>query len=779
MTDENDKASESSPQNHNSLSQEDPKPPSERLFVQNGVNWLIRWMPLGGNLGILVHFALRQDWFLMALSFPILIVTTAWGAYTESFLSRWREVWSDRGKQDVDRLVTVFDKFGEAIRWQFSGIDEKFLRSQADVCRDYAIEGFTPDGLIKPMLEEVFVPLEMATGAMSIECGFQPSRRAEMPRSHRDPSEVYLIWDFLAQVRKVPAYRNLVIQAWGGYGKTTLLRHIAYVYAYRPRIAHRRHKTPKLVPVLLYLRKWRDRVSQETPPSLVDLIKNHYISELPNLDLVKFPSNWAEELLRSGRALIMLDGFDEVAEGERQTVSRWIEKQIAKYPRSVFILTSRPSAYREDYVNKTQAPLFVQPFNEHQQKHFVEQWYWCQENLATGNRHSKVAKIQAQQKAAELIAQIRARKEELFELAKNPLLLNMIATFHRIYPDNQLPERRADLYAQVCRMQLGDRPLAKRVKLPLETVEERQRVLQAVALSMVQVNKPTIPRQWLLELIKSPLVQLDETISAEEFLDRIVEVSELIVEREKDEFEFAHLSFQGYLAAAHIKDLKQEAMLLDNLGKAWWRETILLYVAQLKNPSAILRELMNRGATQLAYDCLKETPRKDKVEPELRTELESVSERIATSFYQNLERFLSNQQWREADEETYRLMLKAVGKEEGQYLTPKDMQNFPCEELQTLDRLWVEFSKGHFGFSVQKQIYVETGNPLDGEHHGKTWNKFADRVGWMIGTEYVRYTKVTFDTSAPKGHLPFCGLMMVEWFSFLAQRLVNCSTQQS
>ncbi len=39
------------------------------------------------------------------------------------------------------------------------------------------------------------------------------------------------IWDFLSQVRKGQEYRHLVILAWGGFGKTTLLRHITAVYA--------------------------------------------------------------------------------------------------------------------------------------------------------------------------------------------------------------------------------------------------------------------------------------------------------------------------------------------------------------------------------------------------------------------------------------------------------------------------------------------------------------------------------------------------------------------
>ncbi|CCQ59603.1 GUN4 domain-containing protein, partial [Crocosphaera watsonii] len=33
--------------------------------------------------------------------------------------------------------------------------------------------------------------------------------------------------------------------------------------------------------------------------------------------------------------------------------------------------------------------------------------------------------------------------------------------------------------------------------------------------------------------------------------------------------------------------------------------------------------------------------------------------------------------------------------------------NFPCEDLRIIDQLWVKYSNGQFGFSVQKQIYMD------------------------------------------------------------------------
>ncbi|MEM8810844.1 MAG: hypothetical protein AAGF01_32950, partial [Cyanobacteria bacterium P01_G01_bin.38] len=63
------------------------------------------------------------------------------------------------------------------------------------------------------------------------------------------------IWDLLRQVRQANAYSRLAILAQGGYGKTTLLRHIAFTYATGRDEEPQFQGVPKLVPMLLYLRK--------------------------------------------------------------------------------------------------------------------------------------------------------------------------------------------------------------------------------------------------------------------------------------------------------------------------------------------------------------------------------------------------------------------------------------------------------------------------------------------------------------------------------------------
>jgi hypothetical protein len=155
--------------------------------------------------------------------------------------------------------------------------------------------------------------------------------------------------------------------------------------------------------------------------------------------------------------------------------------------------------------------------------------------------------------------------------------------------------------------------------------------------------------------------------------------------------------------------------------------------------------------------------------------------------YTRLRDLLKAGQWRDADKETYAVMIRAVGKKSGEWFSREELLNFPCTDLRTIDGLWVKYSQGKFGFSVQKQIYVECGAQLDGEYPGdKIWHEFCDRVGWRKGGKYLNYSDLKADLSlSPTGEFPgFGGLgSFVFWVwpfggrlgSSLASRLVNCS----
>jgi serine/threonine protein kinase len=143
--------------------------------------------------------------------------------------------------------------------------------------------------------------------------------------------------------------------------------------------------------------------------------------------------------------------------------------------------------------------------------------------------------------------------------------------------------------------------------------------------------------------------------------------------------------------------------------------------------------------------------------------------------YNNLRDLLKAQNWEEADKETYEVMIKAVGKKSGDSFTSDELLNFPCQDLRTIDHLWVEYSKGRFGFSVQKEIYLSVGGKLRSYEY-EAFLRFYETVGWGGSIKY---------NTSTQGHLPFSiygRVFLLGDFQSrvvrvisLVSRLVNCN----
>ena len=111
--------------------------------------------------------------------------------------------------------------------------------------------------------------------------------------------------------------------------------------------------------------------------------------------------------------------------------------------------------------------------------------------------------------------------------------------------------------------------------------------------------------------------------------------------------------------------------------------------------------------------------------------------------YTQLRDLLAALKWREANEETRRVMLAVAGREKKGWLDEESIDNFPCLDLSIIDQLW---------FSVQKRIYQSLGGTRD--YDQKIWEVFGDRVGWRRWEKWLYYTALSFDLTAPEAHLP-------------------------
>ena len=184
---------------------------------------------------------------------------------------------------------------------------------------------------------------------------------------------------------------------------------------------------------------------------------------------------------------------------------------------------------------------------------------------------------------------------------------------------------------------------------------------------------------------------------------------------------------------------------------------------------------------------------------------------------------LASGKWREANKETERLLAvttnRAIGlpsKQERTRLNSETFRCIPCSILRTVDELWVQYSDGRFGFSIQlgileeckkaddwKKKEVQEFDRLTCRHVQEHFLKLSgslvpladpvevvmlrERLGWTTRcypTEetysfmsYVDPSDLKYSIGAPKGHLPvydggtkIFGLYML----YVWQRLKDC-----
>lgn len=446
--------------------------------------------------------------------------------------------------------------------------------------------------------------------------------------------------DIAAAMRR---HRRLVIIGDPGCGKTTLLSYVALTYA-RVLLARLGNQTEggqeimkqrlrldetNYLPILLPLRHLgahlKNYPSSETDgPALLlnylfEYFKNHTIS---------LPPQFFDAALNNGKAVLLLDGMDEVADkATRQRVARLIERFVGRYPNCRFVVTSREVGYEGAARIGAEFGLArVRNFSPAEVRQFVRDWTRVVETTLAQSEAFEVQRLAAAQ--AEKLIQAIDSNPRVAELAVNPLLLTVIALVHRSRA--QLPERRSELYEEAVEVLLGhwDEGKGLETKLPVADLKldsgDRRALLEPVAFWMHEKHKREIELdelRMLLEPVFQNLVSQPQkaAMAVEEFLKKINERSGLLVERGLGMYGFAHLTFQEYLAARELAGRKNAlAYTVQRLPDTWWREVILLEAGYLstqgkRRVSELIAAIMNANITTqaephhhllLAAECL-------------------------------------------------------------------------------------------------------------------------------------------------------------------------------
>jgi serine/threonine protein kinase len=114
-------------------------------------------------------------------------------------------------------------------------------------------------------------------------------------------------------------------------------------------------------------------------------------------------------------------------------------------------------------------------------------------------------------------------------------------------------------------------------------------------------------------------------------------------------------------------------------------------------------------------------------------------------YYFKLELLLEEKKWKEADLVTWKLLCTILGKPAETLIESNDINLITCECLRRIDELWIVKSSGHFGFSVQCQIF---------ESVARDYVSFCQRVEWPSYDSISYHESLKFSDKAPAGHLP-------------------------
>ncbi|NKE58031.1 NACHT domain-containing protein [Lentzea sp. PSKA42] len=265
---------------------------------------------------------------------------------------------------------------------------------------------------------------------------------------------------------------------------------------------------------------------------------------------VKPPRDGVEYLLRTGRAVVILDGLDELVQTElRRRVVSLVEGFAHLYPLVPILVTARKVGYEDAPLSVDMfIPSHIAEFSDRQVADYVTRWFELDEATSPAERE-------------QLIRSFMEDSRQIPELRSNPLLLTLLCAMYS--SDRYLPRNLAQVYER-CALMLFEQWDSKRgIALPLKFHGRLRGAVQHLAWRMFNAAESgkALSRTRIVNILTSyldtKLDDRDESVAmAEEFLafctGRAWILTDMGATESEPQFGFTHRTFLEYFAAEYL-----------------------------------------------------------------------------------------------------------------------------------------------------------------------------------------------------------------------------------
>ena len=389
----------------------------------------------------------------------------------------------------------------------------------------------------------------------------------------------------------VARYTKLLVLGQPGFGKTTFLKYLAIQ-------CNEGRFQPEKIPIFIELQRFAKKVRKLDKFSLINYVSqqiNRFVSE-----------QQIESMLSEGRFLILLDGLDEVKKDERNKVIEELDDFFESYNKNQFIITCRLEAQEYKFQNFSEVELAG--FNPRQIEIFSQQWFGSADKAL--NREYILSKTNRFIEELE-----RPENQRIYELAKTPLLLNLLCWVFRA--KESFLSKRSELYKEaldllLCKWDEFDKKNLIRQEVVSLSLSDKINLLKQIAFITFKRNEYVFEQDRVQELIGEYLENLNDIttireklrLDGEAVLKSIEAQHGLLVKQAWGVYSFSHLTFQEYLTAREFASSRQQQgleKLVSHLTDSRWREVFLL-VSEMTTPADELLRLMKKKIDELPHD---------------------------------------------------------------------------------------------------------------------------------------------------------------------------------